>query len=99
MPILAIMQTNAYREVLTGTHLENEAEAAAETARRLYQQDAPSVGKRQRQVTLREQVAQIGAGFHAPRQRKERRDGLSDVDVQTGFRTNGLCGIELPGSR
>lgn len=47
--------------------LEDETQAAAETARRLHEEQLLAIGQRQRQIALRKQVAQIGGRFHPPR--------------------------------
>src|SRR5436305_1317671 len=66
--------------------LENESEAAAEATRRMHQQELPAVGHRERQVSLGQQVAQVGGRFHVHRYQRERPDRLPDVNIQPRFR-------------
>src|ERR1700692_3083079 len=61
---LLLVQTIRGRGLLA--ELENEAEAAAETALRLDQQQMPAIGKGEGQIALSKQIAQIGVGLHAP---------------------------------
>ena len=60
-----------------GGGLEDKAEAATEAARRFDQQHLLA----QRQITLRQKVAEIGGRFHPPWQASETGDRLTHQNV------------------
>ena len=59
------VQTIGGRGLLT--KLENEAQAAAKTARCLDQQQPSAIDIGEGQIALGEEVPEIGVGLHAPR--------------------------------
>src|SRR5580658_716202 len=67
--------------------LEGETQASAHATRILYQQNALAADGVHRQIPLRQHITDIGGGLHmAP----EARDGLANVNVETGQRLHGI---------
>src|ERR1035441_10333422 len=75
------------------SYLKDEAQTAPEHTRVLHEHQPGAIRRRQRQIALLQEIAEIGGNFHAPRKAREKRDGLADVDVQSRLGTPAAGGI------
>ena len=78
---------------------ENEGQPAPKTTRSIDQQKLLAIRQRNRQISLRQQIAQLGRSFHAPRHTRNLRYGLPQHNVKTRLRARRLGRKQRTGQR
>src|ERR1017187_832642 len=72
--------------------LENKGQPSAQAARGFHQHHLLAAHHAKRKIALRQHVAKVGRGFHAPRKARQR---LADENVETGRGLVGLGAVDI----